>query len=170
MKKQVGRLLRRRGDLKDEMYDLVIERKTWEDLRASIRDSRFREQRSRLLEWKSQSERHQIMYMIEGKYHDEFKNEKTTCYRLQIGYSVPVLFVDSKEELQELIAGWAKLETLEKLFRKRNFEEDQVESRVQQTKKRNYDDSKLFFMGTLCQMKGVSVCKQGFSKSASIVF
>ena len=145
------------GDIyfQDEEYELVIERKTWDDFRSSVRDSRFREQRSRLREWKSVPSR-QVMYMIEGKYESDYEMEMKTCERLMIGYSIPVLFFPSMESLFRKLVQWYNFGSLECLFQTRSIEMDQIEARIQQTKKRNYDDPSLFFMGLLCQMKGVS--------------
>jgi len=145
------------GDIyfQDEEYELVIERKTWDDFRSSVRDSRFREQRSRLREWKCTPTR-QVMYMIEGRYESDYEMEMKTCERLMIGYSIPVLFFPSMESLFRKLVQWYKFGSLEGLFQTRSIETDQIESRIQQTKKRNYDDPSLFFMGLLCQMKGVS--------------
>ena len=51
-------------------FKLLIERKTYPDLQASLRDSRFREQRSRLLQWRTDTN-HKFIYLIEGIYNDE---------------------------------------------------------------------------------------------------
>lgn len=48
----------------DNTQYLIIERKTYEDLAASIVDGRFREQKSRLIEMKASGSR--VMYIIEG--------------------------------------------------------------------------------------------------------
>jgi len=55
------------GDIQiqDATTTLIIERKTWNDLCCSIRDGRYREQRSRLSEWKKEKH-HQVIYLIEG--------------------------------------------------------------------------------------------------------
>lgn len=50
----------------DTVHHLIIERKTYEDLAASIVDGRFREQKSRLSEMKANGSR--VMYVIEGNY------------------------------------------------------------------------------------------------------
>lgn len=48
----------------DTVQHLIIERKTYDDLAASIVDGRFREQKSRLAEMRENSSK--IMYIIEG--------------------------------------------------------------------------------------------------------
>jgi len=140
--------------LHDENHYLLIERKTWSDLHSSILDSRFREQRSRLKQWKS--ERQKCIYLVEGMYTEEYKKEKRTLERLMIGHDIPVFFTDSLEKTAELIGEWMSMETLEKLFFQRSVEEDQIESRLHKVLKKNYTDSTLFFMETLSSLKGVT--------------
>ena len=55
------------GDIQiqDSTTTLIIERKTWSDLCCSIKDGRYREQRSRLSEWKKEKHHH-VIYLIEG--------------------------------------------------------------------------------------------------------
>ncbi len=136
--------------------EILVERKTWHDLRASIRDGRFREQRSRLRDWKNSSDRKQIVYFIEGKHDSSFASEKRTCERLMIGYNIPVFFLESIDETSRKVKEWMEMDTLEKLFQTRDIQQDQVEARIIQTKKRNYDDPHLYMIGLLLQMKGVS--------------
>lgn len=142
-------------EIKDEKNTLLIERKTWNDLRASIRDGRFREQRSRLLEWKNENcTQRQIVYFVEGKYDDSFQMEKRTVDRLMIGYGIPVVFLADISETVEKIKDWEL--SFEKLFQRREFHQDQIESRLQETKKKNFDNPQLFLSGLLCQMKGIT--------------
>ena len=65
------------GDIEitDGTTTFIIERKTWQDLSSSIKDSRFREQRSRLLLWQNENINNKIMYFIEGKYDHNYKKE-----------------------------------------------------------------------------------------------
>lgn len=137
-------------------YQLIIERKTWNDLHSSIRDDRFREQRSRLLLWRNESENRRIMYIIEGKYDDSFEKEKITSHRLMIGYSIPVLYTESSLETARWLEYCYHLETLDKLFRTRTIENDQVESRLSKLPKKNYMDSKLFLLESLTSIRGIS--------------
>lgn len=57
---------------------LIIERKTWNDLWNSVKDGRYREQRSRLSEWKEQKN-HYVMYLIEGINEDPLSK---SCLRI----------------------------------------------------------------------------------------
>jgi len=67
--------------IKDEIV-LIIERKTVEDLAASIKDGRYREQKSRLL---ANFSKHQILYIIEGnvtKNNKSFRFNKVNKYTI----------------------------------------------------------------------------------------
>lgn len=140
----------------DDNYRLIIERKTFQDLQSSIRDSRFREQRSRLLLWRNE-ENQKFLYFIEGEdKENEFFIEKRTVERLMIGYQIPILFMKSLEETRDKIIDWIHLENLEKLFQVRSIELDQVESRLSYKIKKNYENEKLFFMEILSHIKGIS--------------
>jgi crossover junction endonuclease MUS81 len=61
-----------KDNLSNQLY-YIIERKTIEDLSASIKDGRFREQKMRLLESVGDSQR--VIYIIEG-YQNLFSNKK----------------------------------------------------------------------------------------------
>lgn len=142
-------------ELTDGERHLIIERKTYQDLQSSIRDSRFREQRSRLLLWRNE-ENQKCIYFIEGEYKEDYVIEKRTLERLMIGYQTPVFFFNSMEDLVIKIKEWMELENLEKLFYHRPIELDQVESRMSQKRKKNYQNESLFFMEILSHIKGIS--------------
>lgn len=140
----------------DENYRLIIERKTFQDLHSSIRDSRFREQRSRLLLWRNDNNQ-KFLYFMEGEdKEDEFIMEKRTMERLMIGYQIPILFMKSLEDTRNKIIDWIRLESLDKLFKVRSIELDQIESRLSYKIKKNYQNEKLFFMEILSHIKGIS--------------
>ncbi len=139
-----------------EDYHLIIERKTWNDLHSSIRDDRFREQRSRLLLWKNESENRRVMYIIEGEYEENFEKEKITSHRLMIGYSIPVIYTKSLKETTEWLVYCYNLKTLDRLFKTRSVENDQVESRLSKLPKKNYMDSKLFLLENMTSIRGVT--------------
>ena len=98
-------------EISDEKYTLVIERKTWSDLQSSIKDSRFREQRSRLLEWRENNkEQNGFVYVVEGIYNETlFQLERNTLERLMIAYQIPVIFTESLQETCDLIKKWSNL-------------------------------------------------------------
>ena len=146
-------------EISDEKYILIIERKTWSDLQSSIKDNRFREQRSRLLEWReSNIEQNRFLYVVEGMYDGTlFELERNTLERLMIAYQIPVLFTGSLQKTCDLVEKWSRLKSLESLFRKRSLEEDQMESRMKSRTKKNFTDSKLFLMENLCSIRGISL-------------
>ena len=140
----------------DKNYRLIIERKTFQDLQSSIRDSRFREQRSRLLLWRN-DDNQKFLYFMEGEdKEDEFIMEKRTMERLMIGYQIPILFMKSLEDTRDKIIDWITLDSLDKLFKVRSIELDQIESRLSYKIKKNYQNEKLFFMEILSHIKGIS--------------
>ena len=59
---------------------ILIERKTYADLLASIKDSRFSEQSYRLSNTSNNLNTHSIIYLIEGDINDYPENEKKIIY------------------------------------------------------------------------------------------
>ena len=93
--------------IKNDIGELlfVIERKTVKDLCASIVDSRWSEQRSRLLE--SVGDPEKIMYIIEGKKEEHQgitkKTINSSILNLMIKHKYRVVFTDSKQDTLENI-------------------------------------------------------------------
>ena len=145
------------GDFRiyNDTHEILIERKTWSDVRASIRDGRFREQRSRLLLWKSESSQRQIVYIVEGTFDREFLMEKQTMYRLMIGYSIPLFFTETMEQTWNTITFLSNSDP-SRLFQTRSIEQDQVEARLKGVQKKNYENAKLFFIQILFSIRGIS--------------
>jgi len=76
--------------------NLCIERKTWKDLWSSILDGRFREQRSRLLEWKNND--NFVIYLIEGQLEENQDTCRKTVHRLVLVYHFAVWFSENIED------------------------------------------------------------------------
>ena len=138
---------------------LVIERKSANDLEASILDGRYREQRARLLSFCKEHEAHP-MYIIEGDI-DRLNARLTKVAllkhltRLQIRYHIPVFQTASLEETSELcyilLEQWEKDPT--------TFDQPQNLSYVEargSTRQENSDDPKVFAVGVLSCCRGVS--------------
>lgn len=138
-----------------DTHEILIERKTWTDVRASIRDGRFREQRSRLLLWRSESSERQIIYIVEGKFDNEFLIEKQAMYRLMIGYSIPLFFTETMEQTWDTVS-FISTSDSDKFFRTRSIEQDQIEARFKGVHKKNYENAKLFFLQILFSIRGIS--------------
>jgi ERCC4-type nuclease len=140
----------------DEEHEIIVERKTWLDLRASIHDSRYREQRSRLLLWKEEKNNRQVIYIIEGTDEKDHVVEKNLCFRLMIGYSLPVFFTSGIEETKNRLHDIYQQDSLHVFFKTRLLEQDQLESRLSGVRKKNYEDKKLFLLETISSLRGVS--------------
>lgn len=99
------------GDIifKDTSAQVVVERKTWSDLWSSIQDGRYREQRSRLLDYRRGDEEGKILvvYLIEGCHGSLCEEASETCrralLRLQFAHEVPVIFTGSVEQTIEWV-------------------------------------------------------------------
>lgn len=146
------------GDIiiKNGIRKLIIERKTWDDLKSSLKDGRFREQRSRLLLQTKNEKDTKICYLIEGYYNENYEIEKKTLFRLQFAYNIPVIYSKTLFDTIEILDTWIKLENLDSYFVARDSEIDQVESRLKNQLKKNYDDSSIFFLETLTSIKGIT--------------
>lgn len=141
----------------NENLQIIIERKTWSDLKSSLLDGRFREQRSRLLQLESESLNMKICYLIEGEYNTDFMNEKKALYRLQFTYKIPCFFSYNIQSTTNIIKEWMNYSSLSNFFvEQRSVEVDQIEARLK-GKKKNFADRKLFFLASLSLIKGIPV-------------
>lgn len=141
------------GDILLESVDhrLLIERKTCEDLTASIKDGRYREQRSRLLSWKRENQK--VMYVIEGC----LKEGRLVLQRLMIAYDIPVWRTSGLEETRDYIE-WIYKNGLDAFFKKREGEKDRIENirfSAEQSKKKIITPKNLL-ISTLLSINGVS--------------
>ena len=59
--------------------ELIIERKTWNDLQCSLKDQRYREQRSRLLLYEKNNNNVKICYILEGS-NSDYEIEKKKLF------------------------------------------------------------------------------------------
>ena len=135
--------------------ELVIERKTWNDLQCSLKDQRYREQRSRLLLYEKNNNNVKICYILEGS-NSDYEIEKKAVFRLIFAYQIPVFFSQNMEETVSLLTFMMNLPNLDCYFAKRNMEIDQVEARISCRLKKNYEDASLFFQEVLCFIKGMT--------------
>ena len=136
--------------------EIIFERKTWSDLHASLQDSRYREQRSRLLLHAQENPTVKICYLIEGKFNSMYTIEKKAILRLQFAYHVHVVYSSSLEDTIQLLSLFMHLPNLDCYFNPRNLQIDQVEARVSCRTKKNFDDASIFFQETLCCLKGMT--------------
>lgn len=141
------------GDILLESSDnrLLIERKTCDDLTASIKDGRYREQRSRLLSWKRENQK--VLYVIEGC----LDEDRVVLQRLMIAYDIPVWKTSNLEETRDYIE-WIYKNGLDVFFKKRDGEKDQIENMrfsKDQSKKKIITPKNLL-ISTLLSIHGVS--------------
>ena len=140
-------------------HTLFFERKTWADLAGSLKDGRYREQRSRLLQQRESSaaDTSKVCYIVEGVYNEkEYKSEKHVVTRLQFVYNVPVMFSQSVMNTIEILREFLEKEKLDSFFSAgREPLLDQIEARSN-GKKKNYDNARLFFAQCLATIKGIS--------------
>ena len=136
-----------------ESFELFIERKTWKDLHSSIKDGRYREQRSRLIQMRSEHQK--VLYILEGVYSEEFEKEYYISLRLLLGYGIPVLYFTTINDTIQFVENIIENQRFENLFQARLPEQDQIEARRQKPKKK-YIDSRLFLMETLSQIHGLT--------------
>lgn len=94
----------------DISKDICIERKTWKDLWSSICDGRFREQRSRLFQWKD--DHHRVIYLIEGTPDENLEICQKSIHRLMLVYQFTVWFSQNAADSARYIQWLCKQETL----------------------------------------------------------
>lgn len=136
---------------------VLIERKTIADFVASILDGRYREQRTRLLEYASQTKT-SLLYILEGELSTSQRLQpdvlKQFLNRTMLRYRIPVINTASLEETAHAC------ELLEKQLKEDSkcfqFEAISYESLVKVEKKANMDDPKVFFCTALQSCPGVS--------------
>lgn len=143
------------GDIlfEDENHRLLVERKSAADLCASITDGRYREQRSRLVEWRN--DQHKILYLVEGEI-DEVT--KRTLHRLMIAYDIPVWRTNDVQDTVEWITWVYHQENLKVFFKKRSGEQDRIEN-IRFSKnmyKKNTCNPKNLLISMLNSIHGVS--------------
>ena len=137
-------------------FQICMERKTWQDLWASIIDGRYREQRSRLLEW--MQDNHKVIYILEGEPNSIGDNKDTclrTIHRLSLLYNITVWRTKSVEDTVEYLKWFYQQKTMfEKL--------DPLQCQITQLsdsmvkKKKDVQNPKNFLQAILQSITGVS--------------
>jgi len=149
------------GDIhiRDGGHQLMIERKTWCDLYASILDGRYREQRARLLSHRTDCRK--IIYIIEGDGMHSLDASvydmcRRTLYRLAIAYDIIIVYTKNVQETAEWVQWMIKKNTLDIYFQKRDGEQDRIEAVFQRNERKSIQTPKTVLIGTLLSMNGVS--------------
>ena len=159
-----------------EDKEIVIERKTWGDLWSSIKDGRYREQRSRLTEW--QSDTRWVIYMLEGcptdcdRLDDEKNKEICICtlHRLGLLYHMAVWKTEGLSESAQYIIWLTRQKTL---FKKSDSQNNQIAGLATSMvkKKRDVQNPRFFLIATLQSISGITtdLAKQIVGDCASVV-
>jgi len=144
---------------------LLIERKTIDDLMASIKDGRHREQKLRLL--KKQNEGCNIFYLIEGSI--LYNKNKDILYsailNTLIRDNIKVIFTGLIEEtISYLLKIESKLDFYKNLGNNNNGENNKYLNTIKTCKKENLT-KEICFQAMLKQIPGVSsLCAESISK------
>ena len=139
---------------------IIIERKTIFDLEASMKDGRYREQRTRLQAFAEEHKAH-IAYIIEGNLDNAKSFTKTVLWkwflRLPFVHHIPILQTRNKEEtanlLQVLASMWLSDYTE---FRDGKKTEYITTIKHTHTKGEQRDDPVVFASTVLSSCKGIS--------------
>lgn len=139
----------------DDNVRLLIERKSAQDLHHSIQDGRFREQRSRLLEWRHDSPTHKVLYLIEGT--DLDPRLQGVTHRLMIGYGIPVHRTATIRDTVSWLE-WIMTQPLSKFVQTRDGVQDRVENIrfSKNMRKENILNPKNILVSLLFSVHGVS--------------
>ena len=70
-------------DLNAPLIQVILERKTLNDLACSIKDGRYREQKMRLLKYREDNPHIKILYILEGHYHKKTRPKLTSIFGLR---------------------------------------------------------------------------------------
>jgi len=145
--------------------ELLMERKTWKDLFSSMKDGRYREQRSRLLSWRNESRK--VWYLVEGLSpcpEEREETEKIVCrhtlLRLLTAYDVPIFFLkDLKETIRWLYYLSTSSFSMEDLFRRRELSGDRIDTGRDSVLsiKKNARDPKTMVVCLFRMIPGVSI-------------
>lgn len=142
-----------RDEITDQLY-CIIERKTIDDLSASIKDGRFREQKTRLLE--STGDPQRVIYIIEG-YTNNFNKRllpkdtlDSAIMNLSFKHNYKVLYTFSSEDT------FYKLKKLYKKIKDKEFFGESTPGNKTNLISKTQKMSNNIFVNQLCVIPGVS--------------
>jgi ERCC4-type nuclease len=149
------------GDIWIDVSGLVIERKRTDDLEASILDGRYREQRTRLLEYCRQTGARPV-YIVEGlldRLNGRLSEKALLKHltRLSLRYGVSVFQTGNLEETARLcLIFQEQLQEDSRVFELQGGDSVAYASTIQVTRKANREDPGNFASAVLQQVPGVS--------------
>jgi len=146
------------GSPETNEYAVVAERKAVADLESSLKDGRYREQRTRLLTFCAEKKARPL-YIIEGGLQHSFQKKMLwkVLNRLGMRYGVSIMQTASTKETAELVTAIAEQLTEDKVcFKAETLSYSDVQHF---TKKGNKEDPETFTLAALQQCSGVSLDK-----------
>jgi ERCC4-type nuclease len=142
--------------LRRDDAEILVERKTWPDLLASIRDGRFREQRARLLAWRAEDPvGRKVVYVLEGAVPDDDAC-RSAAHRLTLVYGFGVWKTVSPVETAAHLL-WMK-EHHANLLRRSEPDADRIDDlqKSMVPRKRDIQTPKNLLIALLASIHGVS--------------
>jgi len=144
---------------------LILERKTIADLEASVKDSRYKEQKMRMLSLR-ESTRCKLVYLIEGTFsftEDTVQKKINTSCILNtiVRDDIPVIFSKNLEDTAHILHLLIKriMSDPAKYFETSEINVDALVQGKLKAKKKDNIDEKTCFMMQLCAIPGVSLVK-----------
>lgn len=136
---------------------LIIERKTWADLEASIMDGRYREQRGRLLTY-SQETGARIAYIIEKSKLRNWKQETIRKFiiRLQLVHGIAVFETVSTQDTAQFVKSLAATWESDSISFTAANQSQRAADGIHVVKRDNDNNPRLFALKVLCLCPGVS--------------
>lgn len=149
-------------EFRNDTFTLLLERKSWNDLHASITDGRYREQRSRLLQ--SRSPTSKFAYCIDmspsscSLSNDILQQHLLTLHRLTLAYDIPLFFFTDTNNLVLWLQWILEQPSLSLFFQQRNTHQDQMENILLSNHilKKNTMSPKTWLLSSLLCLHGVS--------------
>ena len=143
--------------------ELIIERKTWADLKSSLSDGRYSEQKARLLAYRDEHEHCKIVYLFEGHVPtiaDE-KQSRAASIKMAVRDGISVIYSGNAKESAKTLEYLQKClldGTLEAEHKRATVEASGYAGVVHHSKKRkNAEENMAAIM--LCAIPGVSAVK-----------
>jgi len=84
---------------------IIVERKTWSDLKSSFNDGRYAEQKARLLAARDDNPNVLIVYILEGRSPsiDSEKQCRAAALKMAVRDSIPVTYADNPAETAKIL-------------------------------------------------------------------
>lgn len=145
--------------LENNTNKVIFERKTVDDLLASVKDNRYREQKMRILQEKQNGAK--IVYIIEGKI--DLSNECLLgCFiSMQIRDEIPMIFTKNLDETIVYLLGARKRvrSDPDKFFSKKDVTRDDYLINSINPRKKDNITKESVFLNQLCAIPDISILK-----------